>query len=289
MLPKVSVFLLVYQQVYFIRETLESVLAQDYPNLEIVVGDDGSSDGTQEILRKYEEKYSGLFKLILSPINAGITANSNKILAQCSGDYVALMGGDDLWLPGKLHKQIEWLLNNPDATLCHTKTDIFESTSGKTISLIPRSEASNNSPAGLSEFLKDTPGYVGSSFMLPRWAIPESGFDERVKWVSDWLFLLDILSKGRMGYIDEVLTRYRIHNENISSKPTIFFNDQMLAADIAEEKYPQFKGEIENLRIELIKHYLSAKGLTNSFNKSLKANTHRSVISIVRKLFAIFS
>ena len=102
-------------------------------------------------------------------------------------------------------------------------------------------------------------------------------------------FLLDLLSKGRMGYIDEVLTRYRRHNENISSKPTIFFNDQMLAADIAKKKYPQFKKEIENLRIEFFKNYLylSVKELTNNFNNSLKANAHRS-ISIVRKLFAVF-
>lgn len=259
MLPKISVFILVYQQADFIRETLESVLAQDYPNLEIVVGDDGSTDGTQEILREYDVKYPGLFKLLLSPVNVGITANSNKTLAQCSGDYIALLGGDDLWLPGKLHKQIAWFAKNRDAAICHTKTEEFESATGATISYIPERAIPGNAPAGLGEFLRNPPGYVGSSFMVPRWAIPASGFDERVKWVSDWLFLLDVLAKGRMGYIDEVLTRYRRHGDNVTSKINEMFLDVMRACDIAEANYPNHIKDIKLFRIDWLLVYMHSQ------------------------------
>lgn len=259
MLPKVSVFVLVYQQAHFIRETLDSVLAQGYPNLEIVVGDDGSTDGTQDILREYDEKYPGLFKLLLSPVNVGITLNSNKILALCSGDYIALLGGDDLWLPGKLHKQIEWFANNPDAAICHTKTEEFESSTGAILSFTPERATPRNSPAGLGEFLRKPPVYVGSSFLIPRWAVPAAGFDERVKWVSDWLFLLDVLSKGRMGYIDEVLTRYRRHGDNVTSKINAMFLDVMRACDIAEEKYPDHIKDIKLFRLDWLLVYMHSQ------------------------------
>jgi glycosyltransferase involved in cell wall biosynthesis len=265
MLPKVSVFLLTYQQAHFINETIESVLSQDYPNLEIVVGDDGSTDGTQEILKQYDEMHPGLFKLLLSPSNEGITSNSNKVLAQCSGEFIALLGGDDLWLPGKLHKQVEWFLRNPDAALCHTKTDIFLSSTGETISLVPKTNAYNNDPANLGAFLKDIPDYVGSSFMLPRWAVPETGFDERVKWVSDWIFLIDILAKGRMGYIDEVLTRYRRHSSNISDNRCLMLSDLLLSCDIVENKYPEHTQYVKRYRLDLLENYIASKGLRDDF------------------------
>jgi glycosyltransferase involved in cell wall biosynthesis len=214
-------------------------------------------------LQEYDEKYPGLFKLILSPFNTGITANCNRVLAQCSGDYIAMIGGDDIWLPGKLHRQIEWLLKNPDAALCYTKAEMFESASGKTVALAPKNENSRNSPAGLGEFLKDPPLYVGSSLVLPRWAIPESAFDERVKWVSDWLFTLDILSKGRMGYIDDVLTRYRRHVDNISANMDLMFFDTMVACNLAEGKYPEYLQYLKDFRLGWILRYTNSKCLSD--------------------------
>ncbi len=271
MLPKVSVFLLTYQQAHFIDETIESVLIQNYPNLEIVVGDDGSTDGTQAILKEYDSKYPGLFKLILSSENEGITANSNKVLEQCSGDYIALLGGDDLWLPGKLHKQIEWFLKNPDASICHTKTEKFESTTGEIISYIPGRATCRNSPAGLGEFLEKPPRFVCSSFMVQYWAIPSAGFDGRVKLVSDWLFLLAVLEKGRMGYIDDVLTRYRRHSDNVSSSIDLMFFDVMLASNIAETKYPKYLKYIKRFRFNWILRYANAKCLNEeSFYEIVK-------------------
>lgn len=261
MLPKVSVFLPTYNQRHFIDETIESILLQDYSNLEIVVGDDGSTDGTQERLLEYQVSYPSLFKLILSESNLGITANSNKILSECTGDYIALLGGDDIWLPGKIHKQVEWFIRNQDAAICHTKTESFDSLTGTTISITPESANPRNTPAGLGAFLEAPPSYVGSSFMIPRWAIPDSGFDERLRLVSDWLFTLDLLTKGRMGYIDEVLTRYRRHSCNVSTNYELMFADMMLACDIAEKKYYNYDLYINAFRTEWLMTYIELKCL----------------------------
>lgn len=263
MFPKVSVFICVYQQAHFIRDTIESVLAQNYPNLEIVVGDDGSTDGTQEILREYDEKYPELFKLILSPVNAGITANSNKVLTQCSGDYVALLGGDDLWLPGKLQKQLECFKENPDAAICYTRAEKFQSSTGEVISVLPKGDKLSNSYSGLGDFLNKKPNYVASSFMIPRWATPEAGFDERVKWVSDWIFLMDVLSLGRMVLIDEVLTRYRRHADNVTSIRKPYHRDLMLACTVAKKKFPNYAFRIERLRCIFFLQHLYRSTIKN--------------------------
>src|SRR3954452_23351532 len=105
--------MLTYQHAAFVRESLDSVLVQDYPNMEIVVGDDASTDGTQDILRDYAGRHPGVFKLLLSPVNRGITANSKSTLMACEGELIAHTSGDDVWLPGKLHKQVKWAGKTP--------------------------------------------------------------------------------------------------------------------------------------------------------------------------------
>ena len=99
-LPLVSVAIITYNHEKFIGEALNSVLEQDYENIEIVVADDGSKDRTPEILRKFEREHPGKLRLILSERNEGITVNSNKAHFACIGKYVAWLGGDDLMLPG---------------------------------------------------------------------------------------------------------------------------------------------------------------------------------------------
>jgi len=122
-----------YNQAHFIRETLDSILSQDYPHLEIVIADDASTDDTPRILEEYAARHPGRVKPILNQTNLGITGNCNVALSGCTGDLIAVMGGDDLFLPGKLSKQVAAFRDNPDAALCYHPVDIFESKSNKTI------------------------------------------------------------------------------------------------------------------------------------------------------------
>ena len=89
--PKVSVMIVTYNQENLIGETIESVISQDYPNLEIVVADDASVDGTQSVIKAYQEKYPLQIKPVLNPVNLGITGNCNAALAACTGELVAMM------------------------------------------------------------------------------------------------------------------------------------------------------------------------------------------------------
>lgn len=241
---KVSVFVITYNQKDFIREAIDSILMQDYPNLEIVVGDDGSTDGAQEVLLGYKEKNPGIFKLILSPNNEGITANCNKILKECTGEYIAWLGGDDIWLPGKLLKQVSLMDKNPDASLCVSKVEWFDSKTNKTMFISPRGDfnVKNMNVIDIAYYI----GSNGSSYMFRRNAIPENGFEPSISMVSDWLFVIETLRNGSIIFINEALARYRRHGASMSNYPDLIFKEHMQTLYLLESKYEDMQEDVTN-------------------------------------------
>ena len=133
--PLVNIAIITYNQKEFLRECIESCLNQDYKNIQIVVADDCSTDGTKEMLLDYEKKYPDKFILCLSESNRGITANSNSAHFACTGKYIAWMGGDDLMLPTKLSKQVAYMEKNPECTICYHDLDVFQSETDETLYL----------------------------------------------------------------------------------------------------------------------------------------------------------
>ena len=129
--PKVSVVICTYNQQAFVRETVESVLAQTYGNLEIIVAYDGSTDDTPRILDEDARRFPDKIKLALSPVNSGIPTNINCGLALRTGELTAWLDGDDLMLPGKIEKQVAALLQHPEATGCYHDSEVLESETGR--------------------------------------------------------------------------------------------------------------------------------------------------------------
>lgn len=115
---KVSVLIITYNQAKFIRKAIDSALEQKTTfQIEILVGDDFSKDGTREIIQEYEQKYPGLVIGVLHPRNMGKNGGINflETLKLAKGEYYALMDGDDYWTdPLKLQKQADLLDAHPD-------------------------------------------------------------------------------------------------------------------------------------------------------------------------------
>jgi glycosyltransferase involved in cell wall biosynthesis len=270
--PKVSVFTPTYNHARYIREAGESVLSQDYPNLEIVIGDDGSTDGTLELLREFERRDPARVKLVLSPVNSGITANCNRTLAACDGEMIALFSGDDVWLPGKLRKQVEWFARNPDAVLCYTRVEVFDSDSGRVISVDP---AETTDPAHLNPIeLTYALGTCGVSFLVRREAIGRS-FEQTIPTFSDWLFWIDILRRGRAGGVNEVLTRYRRHSQNASADLLTMFSDHLAVLALLDKRYPDLKRAVEARREILLSSYVARHAGTSQGDDFLVALVSR--------------
>jgi len=215
--PLVSVHIVCYQQRDLIAETLESVLAQAYAPLQIIVADDGSQDGTAELVEDYARRYADRIIAVTGGPNLGISGNSNRCLRRCTGKYVAFLAGDDLMLPGKISAQVAWLEADAERVLCAHDVEHFDSATGRTLRL-HSSITRPRTGAGTGEFLGRGYFSATSSIMVRASALPSYGFDERIRVHSDWKLAADCLvGGGKFGYVPGVLGRYRRHDRNATS------------------------------------------------------------------------
>jgi len=118
----ISIFMLTYNQEDYIAQAIEGVLMQktDF-SIQLVIGEDCSTDNTRDIVKDYAQKYPDKIRLILNETNMGLIVNYVKTFAQCTGKYVAICDGDDFWIdPFKLQKQVDFLEEHPDYAIVYT-------------------------------------------------------------------------------------------------------------------------------------------------------------------------
>src|SRR5215510_12177762 len=118
--PKVSVIIPAYNTEKFLAETIRSVLDQTYGDYEVIVVDDGSSDGTLGVARSFEPRVK-----VLAQPNRGPASARNLAIRNSRGDYIAFLDSDDLWMKDKLEDQVALLERNPDAGLVYSEALMF--------------------------------------------------------------------------------------------------------------------------------------------------------------------
>ena len=252
--PKVSVIVPIFNQQPFIHETVESVLTQDYENVELVLSDDGSTDGTSEILRDYAATHPERVSLVTSERNTGIAGAFNRGLDAHTGHYIAWLGGDDVMLPGKLSAQVAVLQARPDVTGCCHDADVFDSASGRSYG---RFTEIYNGRRGVREggieLLLD-PSYLmlPSTMMVRSSAIGDLRFDSRIRVSNDWLFDIGLFRHGRIAGLDDVLARYRRHQSNATSQTIGALEDALVVLALADARYPELHRQIRRRRIAII-------------------------------------
>src|SRR5450631_4215512 len=115
---KVSIIMPVYNMEQFIRLAVDSVLSQTYLDYELVIIDDGSIDGSKSIAQEYINLFSpGITIIYHYQSNQGLACARNTGIAISSGEYIALLDPDDIWLPDRLEKEVEVLDKNPGVGL----------------------------------------------------------------------------------------------------------------------------------------------------------------------------
>lgn len=209
--PKVSILIITYNQKKFIRQAIDSVLMQktSFP-IEILVGDDFSSDGTREIIQEYEQKHPGLVIGVLHPRNMGKNGGINflETLKRAKGEYYALIDGDDyLTDPLKLQKQADLLDAHPDYSMTfHNALITYEDGSPSHIL-----NGDDMKPFYTVEDLigEDEIWFMATSSTMYRNSIREYPTWFRESSSGDIPRLILKAKLGKIGYIPDVMSVYR--------------------------------------------------------------------------------
>ena len=247
-MPLVSVHLITYNQKQFIGEALLSVLNQDYANIEIVVADDGSTDGTAELILDYARLYPGKIVPLVGGPNLGITRNCNKGLTACNGKYIAFFAGDDIMLPNKIKVQVDYMESHPVCSICYHNLDVFDNESGNTLYLF--NDVQQPYSGGVAGLIKNGCVNGGPATMVRKEHVPIHGFDVSIPVASDWLLWIETLitNKQEIHYINQVLGKYRRHDNNITKAKmgsyTQGMRDQLATCMKVLYLYPEYAGEV---------------------------------------------
>lgn len=219
-LPLVSVPVVTYNSSKYVLETLESIKAQTYQNIELIVSDDCSTDNTVKICRKWIEENANRFvrtELITSPTNTGISANLNRAEAACTGEWVKPIAGDDLLLPDCIKSFYEFVRIHSDAYFVFSKIEIFGGTQEQRDFFAKYFDESffSCSPEEQYNWLvfKNNNAIPASSFFYNLNHSRELGIvnDERIPLLEDWPKWINILKKGEhFSFLNKETVCYRM-------------------------------------------------------------------------------
>lgn len=217
-LPFVSVITPSYNQGKFIEETIESVLNQDYPNIEHIVIDGGSTDGTIDILKDICKKKSELgenrFRFISEP-DGGQSEAINKGVRMAKGEIISWLCSDDTYLPGAIRKAVEALKLHPEWAMVYGRA-YHTDTENKVIGTYPFE------PFDQDRLFEACMICQPSSFIKKSIYEQLGGVDEHLFFCMDYDLWIRIAQKYPIGSIEDYLSNYRLHH---SSKTVVYYMD----------------------------------------------------------------
>jgi glycosyltransferase involved in cell wall biosynthesis len=268
--PLISVVIPTFNYGRFVEEAVDSVLAQTYDHLEVIVVDDGSEDDTRSRLERY-----GSAITCIHQANQGMSTARNTGIGNARGDWIAFLDSDDVWHPRKLEIQVAFLRENPHIDLLATGHAYGVEGDWRLAELPARLPFRRISADDL---------LIGSRFgtcgvLVRKGCFAEVGlFNTRLRAAEDVEMWIRIARRFSVGVIDMPLWRYRLHGNNTHQ------NVELMDANVARKLDILFGGEtplsrsfVARLRAGSVAAYFSAYGHLNAgrwgdaFSRSLRA------------------
>jgi glycosyltransferase involved in cell wall biosynthesis len=250
--PKVSVIITCYNSEKYIRQALDSILAQDYDSFQVYAVNDGSSDATASILQTYGNRITVLSHPDGS--NHGQSASLNLGISLSDSDYIAFMDHDDLWQPDKLKKQVAILDQRQDVGLVYTNGYVVDAKGDRRYTLLGKEHVEKNS---IGDILLDCYIRTPSMVMVRRSLLTQVGsFVQGI--IADQDMWVRIKEVSRFHYLDELLVYYREHQGQTSVTNNIkMWKDALWVLENAMRRYP-YPAWIRSKRLAVI-HYRLGK------------------------------
>lgn len=272
--PRVYVNCCTYNQVNYIRDALEGFVMQktNFP-FEVHVNDDASTDGTQEIIKEYAQKYPDIIKPLLRTVNTNAQENYSDSWKAVDCEYFANCEGDDYWTdPNKLQMQVDFLDSHPDFAGCfHQHKTVFSDGSHEDIVKCP--EIPGNPDVITLKDLLEQENFISNASIMYRWRFNRT--DDKIEdwWPKrnidpgDWFMHLSHLQKGNFGFIKKEMSVWRVQKNGIwfgrllcdpfsTNRFWLHRGETFLA--FLDECQERFGMEIDNKRAEIIHNIVLA-------------------------------
>ena len=220
-LPMISIVTPSYNQAQFLEETILSVLSQDYPSIEYLIIDGDSTDGSVEIIRKYEDRLA----YWVSEPDQGQSQAINKGFQRANGEILAWMNSDDVYCPGAMRAAVDFLRLHPDVALVYGRAELID---GDGATLLPIPWEDFDVPTCITRQRYPIPQPAA---FFRREAVQRVGLlDERLHYCLDWDYWIRIGMAGlKVSKIPQTLARCRLHRDSKTVGELLKPNEEMVA------------------------------------------------------------
>ena len=239
---KVSVIIPAYNGDRYIEKAIAGILAQTYTNYEIVAIDDGSTDGTRQIIRQYGDRVR-----YFTQANQGVAASRNLGLSKAQGEYIAFLDQDDVFLPHKLASQVALLERNSSLGIVNSGWQIVDRDGVLQSAVEPWHQIPDLNTANLIIW---KPVFLGAMLFRRSWLEQTEGFDTSLEQTPDVDLVIRLAGMGcQAEWVKQTTVKYRQHQAN-ASKNTLLQSEEL---DRILERFfaqPNLSPEIKKLEAD---------------------------------------
>ncbi|MFH2045479.1 MAG: glycosyltransferase [Pseudomonadota bacterium] len=284
--PLVSIIVPAYNHAEFISDCILSILNQDYPNIDLIVINDGSTDDTDQIIKALLEKYSFSFRYIAKN-NEGLIKTLNHGIKLALGKYLCEIASDDILLPGSISKRVHYLKEHSKIDVVFADAYILDNKIKTTIRLQKDEKRYNSMEHTVKDLIEGRAKIFFPSGMFRKSLFEKlKGFDEDFRYSEDVTIWLQLALYGSIAYLDEPVMYYRTHSSNTSSsapfkieirREKILALEKLLTHDVKQYEKTITKylcrEYIKYIKLSL-KHPVNIIELRDTFRKGLKTKKY---------------
>lgn len=265
-MPAISVIIPAYNRANYVTKAIDSVLAQTYTDYEIIVVDDGSTDNTKDVLQPYMDRINYIYQE-----NRGVSAARNTGIQVASGNWMAFLDSDDIWLPEKLSIQMEYI-NRVGAKVCFTNV-VHVGIRNNTNRSKQNGEEVFKEPFDL--ILQDSFVLYVQSLLIEKKLLQKlGGYDERLKVAEDTRLIYNLAFETPFAYIHMPLVHINRDNQRkglTDLNPNVRRAMCQAHIEIISEAYFRCLNKHKLITRKLrymLGHFLSARSLINCVDKN---------------------
>jgi glycosyltransferase involved in cell wall biosynthesis len=247
-MDKVSVIMPCYNHANYLRESIEGILNQSYPDLELIITEDCSKDKSAEIIREYEKKDSRVIG-VYHTRNEGEGKSRNDAIAKSSGKFIAFCDSDDVWEIRKLEIQIDVLKKSKNHNVIHSDSIIIDENStmtGERFSALFQKGMRLTGDLFTQLCMRNVIN-VPTVIFRRKCLSDAGGFEEDFRYLADWVYWTRVAKKNSFFYIDEPLARYRVHSQSTSRDSAGFMKCRIKGLNLILDTFPEIPERIKSM------------------------------------------